>query len=398
MITSISGLLLAASTLGVVVLLLQLVALRRHLHEAPPMPRHFPGISVLKPLCGVDDDLEANLTGFATLAYPNYEVLFGVESTRDAAYPLACRMAARFPERVRVVVQRSAPGLNPKVNQLITLEKEARHDLLLVSDSNIRAVDGYLEETAARFEDPLVGLVSHPVIGAGERRIGALFDNVHMTAHVTVGVIAAKRIAGQDIVVGKSMALRRADLESLGGFESLKDVLAEDYVSGRRVPAELGKRVELARTPVFNVSRRRTVKQFLDRFGRWHVMHRFSVGPAVYVAELLLNPILLALFAWAVSPSRANAATFALICAVVALLDASFIRQLRREGIGFSGLLSLPFKHLLIGVAWMQGLLRNTVEWRGHPLRVLPGTRLARVEPELDPAEAAVTRKAAEGA
>src|SRR5262249_30940560 len=160
----------------------------------------------------------------ATLDYPCYEVVLGVRTASDAAYPLACAAAARWPGRVRVVVQRGEPGMNPKVNQLVTLAAAARHDLLVGSDSNGGVGPGYLEEIAAHVQKDGVGLVTHAVAGIGEARLGSLLDNLHLAASIGSGMIGAKRVARQDIVVGKSMALRRTDLAALGGFEVMADV------------------------------------------------------------------------------------------------------------------------------------------------------------------------------
>ncbi|WP_233610104.1 glycosyltransferase [Corallococcus sp. AB049A] len=101
----------------------------------------------------------------------------------------------------------------------------------------------------AAFEDPSVGCVTHPVAGLGEKTFGSLLDNLHLSSSAAAGMIAAKHVADRDIVVGKSMALRREDVEALGGFFSVKDVLAEDYVIGQWVTRKLGKRVVLAHTP-----------------------------------------------------------------------------------------------------------------------------------------------------
>src|SRR5690242_4528147 len=155
-----SQLLFAAAALGVAVVALQVALLRRHLRGPVPAPRSAPGVSILKPLCGLDDRLEDNLASFAALPWPRLEVLLGVRSTRDAAYPLARAAARRWPGRFRVVLQRGAPGLNPKVNQLATLARAARHDVLVVSDSNVRVPHDYLAGIAAHLEDPGVGLVT----------------------------------------------------------------------------------------------------------------------------------------------------------------------------------------------------------------------------------------------
>jgi len=382
-----SALLLVASAIGLTLHLLQLVALRRHLAGPARVPRRRPPISIMKPLCGLDDDLEDNLEQFATLDYPRYELLLGVKTARDPAYPVARAVAMRHPGRVRVVVQRGEPGLNPKVNQLITLARAARFDLLVVSDSNVSVDTDYLDEIAAQLADPSVGLVTHAVVGIGERRLGALLDNLHLGASIGAGMIGAKRVARKDLVVGKSMALRRGVLRALGGFESVGDVLAEDYVLGRRVGGCLGLTVVMARRPVRNVTRGRSVGEFLARYNRWSVLHRKALGPFIYTSGLLLNPLALAAGGAALSPSLGSLEALLACAFAKAAYDASALRALRGGSITLAQLIASPLKDLLLASAWLHGMMRSTVKWRGNRLRVLAGTYLARpqVARHLDP-------------
>ncbi|HQR47629.1 MAG TPA: glycosyltransferase, partial [Thermoanaerobaculia bacterium] len=232
--------LLAVAAIGLAGLAVEGLALRRRLSGEPPRPRGRPGISVLKPLRGVDDDLAANLESFAAQDWPEVEVLLGLHDASDPAEPVAREAERRWPGRFRVLVHGSALGVNPQVAQLAALAAAARHDLLVVSDSNVRVRAGYLSEIAARLEDPGVGLVTHLIAGVGERGTGALLENLHLAGGVATGIAAAKAVAGRDVVMGKSMAFRRADLAALGGLERVKDLLAEDYVLGQMFPARLG--------------------------------------------------------------------------------------------------------------------------------------------------------------
>jgi ceramide glucosyltransferase len=347
-----------------------------HVRQAPRVPRRGRPISILKPLCGLDDGLAENLASFAALTHPRYEVLLGLRSAHDPAAPLARDAAARWPDRFRVVRQRGEPGLNPKVNQLVTLSRAARHDVLVVSDSNVRVEPGYLAEIDALLEDEAIGLVTHPIAGEGAATLGSLFDHLHLAGSITPAIVGAKRLLGRAVVVGKSMALRRADLLALGGFEAVKDVLAEDDVLGQLVGEVLGKRVAVARTPIANVGARRTVGAFAARYRRWGVLQRQAVGPVLYSAQLLLNPVLLATLAAAVSPGPRTLAALALVAAAKAALDGVSARALDGRGFGVARLALVPLKDLVFGTAWIYGLLRRDVEWRGTRLLVGPGTRI----------------------
>jgi ceramide glucosyltransferase len=367
--------LFAVAVIGLAAAAVQAWILARHGRGVDPAPRRTPLVSVLKPLCGVDDDLARNLASFAAQDYPRYEVLLGVRTRGDAAYPHAVEAARRWRGTFRVVVQRGEPGMNPKVNQLVTLARAARGEVLVVSDSNVRVARDYLAGIAGLLEDPEVGLVTHVIAGVGEERLGSLLDNLHIAGAIAPGVVAAKRL-GKDIVVGKSMALRRSDLAALGGFEAVKDVLAEDYLLGVAVPSRLGKRVAIAHRPVEGVSARRTVGGFVARYARWAVLHRQAAGPVLYAAEVLLNPILVAALALAAAPGLAALAGFAAACGLKALADELSARRVRPNGFRVRQLLAVPLKDLLIGAAWTYGLVRREVTWRGNRLRVLAGTRV----------------------
>ncbi len=385
---AVAMLLLAAALAGLLLLAVQYLALVAHLRQLPPRASGGPGISVLKPLCGVDDDLAANLERFAELDYPEYEVLLGLKSRRDPALAVARAACARWPGRFRIVLQRGEPGLNPKVNQLVTLAQVARHDVLVVSDSNVRVHGQYLCEIAALLRDPGVGLVTHPVAGVGEERLGSVMDSLHLAGIIAPGVVAAKRLTRRDFVVGKSMAFRRGDLERLGGFTAVKDVLAEDYLLGVMVSADLGRRVALASRPVENVTQNRSVAEFVLRYQRWHVMQRRVVGTLLYSAQVILNPIFLSLIAALVRPEATQVGALAAVCAAKTALDAAAGRRLRRRAFRLAHLALVPAKDLILGLAWIGGLVSDRVTWRGNRLRVLAGTRLEPVSALPVPQEA----------
>ncbi len=368
------------SAIGLLALALQLVLLRWHLrpYRRRGAQAAFPPISILKPLCGIDDELERNIASFAALDYPTYEVLLGVRSPRDPAFAIARAAVRRWPDRMRLVIQRYDAGLNPKVNQLVGLCRAARHPLVVVSDSNVRVEPGYLTEIAREMSTPGVGLVTHPVAGSGERKLGSILENLHLAGSVGPGIVAAHCLPGcREIVVGKSMALWKADLERLGGFEAVKDVLAEDHILGLLTRRKLRKRVVVARTPVVNVNQDRSVQEFWGRYARWSVLQRKLLGGPVYSAQLMLNPVLIALLGLSAAREKEALAAFVLVCALKTALDAASARTLRGGRFPLRHLALVPAKDLLFGAAVIQGFLTDEVDWRGNRLRVLRGTRLA---------------------
>jgi ceramide glucosyltransferase len=282
---------------------------------------------------------------------------------------VARKVCARNPGvPIAILVSRSSEGHNPKVRNMLSAYRGARHDIVLVSDSNVEVDPHYLKATVRSLLEPGVGLVTNPIRGRGGRSVGSLLENLHLNTFIAGGSAFLFRFLRLPCVVGKSMLFRRSSLEALGGLRAFRDVLAEDFVIGREFH-RAGLRVVLAPCAITNVNIYGGTKRFLSRHSRWGKLRR-RLGGARYSAEILLNPVFVAACAAAARPG-AFSLTLLGTAAAGAVLCAAWMGRLLGARMSLPHCLLAPVKDLLIGAIWFV-----RVSWRGHRLRVGPDTRL----------------------
>ena len=276
------------------------------------------------------------------------------------------------------------------MNVLAGLAAHAKHPLLLISDSNVRVAPAFLAETAAEFSDPRVALVTNPVVGAGEETLGSAMENAHLDSFVVGAICGANVFAGRACVLGKSMLFRRDVFEREIGWRSLRGVLAEDYFFGRRLE-QRGWKIAIAPHPVVTFNQRWTVDRFLARHARWSQIRR-RLGPGAFCAELLLNPLPIALgllVASLLTPDPEGAALAIAIIAAKILLDRALLRRLRGAASPRIPVVAIVAKDLLLPFVWLLGAIGRHVDWRGHRVRLGRHTRLFVARPPMPVAERA---------
>lgn len=331
-------------------------------------------VSILKPLAGDDDELAQNLSSFASLAHPNYELLLGVASRADAAWPIATRFVASNPGlRARVVLTDPNAASNPKVAQLLGLLAHATGEVVVISDANVRVPEDYLQHLCRTLALPNTGLVTSTIVGMGELGLGAALENLQMTAQIAPGVAALDTLTPTTISIGKSMAMRRVDLARIGGLESVADLLAEDHMLGVQF-AKAGFKVRVCTQPVFNFNVHTPARRSIERHARWAKMRR-CISPLSFYFEPLLVPVVVATLAILIAPSRTTALMFA-ACAFIQLLGSS-LAIMRLRGSFHSIFIPLEIARTYIHFyTWLCAVLSLRVNWRGHPFVLGADSRL----------------------
>ena len=355
---------------GIIGRLLQIVAVRSYTvppdsGESTRFPGFFPPVSILKPLKGLDDGLFDNLESFCKLDYPQYELIFSLQNQNDPAYKVVKKIQEKYPSRdITIAVEYCNEGLNPKVNNLIPAYKRAKYDLILISDSNVRVEKQYLADITWHMDDPSVGLVSNMIRGLGGRSLGAHMENLHLNSFIVGSVCFLDKYLKMPCVVGKSMLMRKAELEDIGGFGSVKDFLAEDYIIGKRIH-ELGKRVVLSSHLINNVNEYWGIKRFINRHTRWGKL-RWQIGGAKYLSELAGNAVFMSFVPILIMPiSKVSLLLAATVSFLKIVHDLYIGNKLRADMHPLLYLLS-PVKDLIVGLIWFVPILSNTVAWRGN--------------------------------
>ena len=348
--------------------------------QASPAGDFAPPVSILKPVRGLDREAYENFSSFCRQDYPEYEMLFAVSDADDPAIPVIQKLIRDFPERpIRLLVGAEELGASSKVCKLCRLVREAKYDLFVISDSDVRVDRGYLRNVAAPFHDPQVGAVTMLFRGVEDRHFVAALDCVGSSAEFCAGAIVAWQLEGVKFTLGATMATTRERLAEIGGFEALVNHHSDDFELGNRIAAR-GYRVELASDPVWMVFPRQTFGEYLRHELRWAVGLR-HIRPKGHLGLVFAQGLPWAVAAAAVAPSAAITAGY--LCGYVAL------RLLMAWTVGVWGLRDpvlrrrlylVPLRDALAFPVWLASFASNRICWRGLEFTIHKG-RLVPVAP-----------------
>jgi ceramide glucosyltransferase len=361
-------LLLVATLISIIYLAVVLGSVARFAARRPAAVGWRPPVTVLKPLCGVEPLLEENLRSFCTQDYPEYEVVFGVQTPDDPAAVVVDRLAAEGHRcRLELVVDGRMSGPNAKVSNLANMYEHAKYNVVVISDSDMRVDTGWLARVVAPLADPAVGLVTCLYRARALRGLPSALAAMYVNEWFVPAVVVAARFSAGPFGFGSTLALRQETLEAVGGFRRLSEYLADDYVLAARV-AERGQRIVLSATVVEMIVSEPGPRALFAHELRWARVVR-SVRPLGWTLSCLTHALPLAVAHWVVSgfspvSTMLLGLALALRVAVHALVPS------------YLGLPSgrapwlVPLRDAMSLVVWATSFFGSVVEWRGQRMSV----------------------------
>ncbi|MGO8765456.1 MAG: glycosyltransferase [Limisphaerales bacterium] len=352
------------------------------LHQRTNVPGFAPPVSFLKPLKGCDDTTAASLETWLQQIYPGpIQILFGVAGAGDPVCKIVEDLLEKYPRLdAQLVLCGEALGANAKVSTLAQLEKSAKHELLLISDADVRVPPDFLANFVAPLRDENFAVVNCFYRLANPATTAMQWEAVAINADFWSQVLQSQSLKPLDFALGAAILTRRKALEGIGGFKSLVNCLADDFQIGNRI-ARQNQRIALCPVVVECWDAPMNWPQVWKHQLRWARTIRVC-QPLPYFFSILSNATLWPML-WA-GVSLATTKTFGVPLTAIALVLLRIViaQQLQRRFTPQRRLVSpfwlVPVKDLLQALIWFLAFAGNTVEWRGQKMKLRPdGTLVA---------------------
>jgi ceramide glucosyltransferase len=349
-----------------------------------------PPVSVLKPVKGLDHQAYENFASFCQQDYPEYELLFAVADPADEAVSVIEQIRQENPQiKIRIIV---APdhGTNHKASLLHSLAQQAEYEFLVASDSDMRVTPDYLRRVVAPLDDPHVGLVTCPYKGEEPLTFTARLEALHMGVTFLPSVLVGRRVLKMRFAMGATEALRKEELDRIGGFAAIADYLADDYQLGVRI-ADLGLRVHLSDYIVASILGATTFPEQWHREVRW--AHCNRVSRTLEYPGILLSFSTPLAFTTLLISAFSHLGWWALVTSLTLRWTVGWlIAGNTDDQEGRRWLFWLPVRDMLSALIWCAGFFGRRVTWRGEQFVLRSDGRLVSVKPHQEEASFSGTR------
>jgi ceramide glucosyltransferase len=339
--------------------------------ENPPNTDFFPPISCLKPIRGLDEDAYANYASFCRQDYPEYEIVFCVD-TDDPALPVLEKLIADFPGRqIRLLFGSGRSAINDKIARLVRLVSEAQYDLLVITDGDIRVGPDYLRAVAHPFRDPKVGGATTLYVSTEETTFVQELQSIGMISDFFAGILVAWQLDGVKFMFGQSIVTTKQRIAGFGGYETIENRPADDLNVGRLVAAQA--EVKLLPYVVKTVADFASLKDLFYKRVRWMTVMRL-VRRQGHRGLVFTWGLIWALIAVATHPTLPVAlgylGTYVMLRVIMTWLIG--VRVMGQKGL-WPKMLLIPLWDLVAFAIWVASFGRNTIRWRGFDYHIRDG-------------------------
>ena len=344
--------------------------------EKETEPHFTPGVSILKPVCGIDRNFYESLSSHCRQDYPCFEIILGLSDPNDASQWTISQLRRDFPHvPIKVVVAPESSGANRKLNNLQYMLEEAAHDVIVINDADIRVAPGYLRKVVRPLADDRVGLVTCLYRGVPGRHLASVFEALGISSDFAGQVLLARWVEGIKFALGATMVTSKKQLAEIGGLAPWTDYLADDYILGNRIAAA-GYGIHLSHVVVETLLSHRSFTQLLRQQLRWARTVRFS-RPRGYPGLLLTFGIPFAAFAEIIQPHSALAPAVLAMTLFARLLAAWSCGVLVcRDPAIWKFFWLIPLRDLMALGVWIASFFGSRVVWRGDRFKIEAGGKI----------------------
>ncbi|WP_313934775.1 MULTISPECIES: bacteriohopanetetrol glucosamine biosynthesis glycosyltransferase HpnI [unclassified Nostoc] len=347
----------------------------------PSNPEFHPPVTILKPLCGLDSDAEDNLVSFCQQDYLNFQIIFAVRDHQDPIIKVVEKIIQKFPDiDITLVVSDRILGANLKVSNLANALTQAKHEILVIADSDIRVKSDYLQTVIQPLQAENVGVVTCLYRSLIKGWVTTL-EAIWTATDFHPGVLVSNQIEGIKFAFGSTIVIRKSVLEKIGGFEAIADYLADDFQLGN-LPAKAGYKVVLSNYVVEHVLGDSTIVNSLQRQIRWARGIRFS-RPWGYLGLILTyGTVTSLLFLIVTKGSTIGWINLTIVWTIRLVMGWIVGAILLNDLVTKKYFWLIPLWDLLHFVIWCCGFVGGTIEWHGHQLRLTREGKLVTLEPD----------------
>ncbi|MBD2770752.1 bacteriohopanetetrol glucosamine biosynthesis glycosyltransferase HpnI [Iningainema tapete] len=344
-------------------------------HPYPVDANFHPPVTILKPICGLDADAYENLASFCRQQYPVYQIVFSVRDAQDSGIPIVKQIIQDFPELdIQLVINDRIIGSNLKVSNLANAVVKAKHEILVIADSDIRVKSDYLHRVVQPLQDKSVGVVTCLYRSLAQGWVAAL-EAVGTSTDFHAGVLVSHKLVGIKFVFGSTIVIRKEVLEAIGGFSAIADYLADDYQLGY-LPTQAGYKVVLSDYVVEHVLAPSTLADAIKHQIRWARCVRVS-RPWGYLGLIFTYGTVASLFLLITTGGSIPSLVVLLITFTTRLTMGWIVGvQNIQDSSAQKFFWSIPVRDCISFFIWCYGFFGNSIEWRGQRLRLTKGGKL----------------------